>query len=693
MPEFFLELFSEEIPARMQALAARQLDILVSGFLQKFSNPDDNKKVFYGPRRIAVSYDVWTETVILHGLKLSESPRQRGPRIDAPPQALEGFLKRNNLTSDPLIGDRLIQENGYYYLLEETHSEPERLAELAATKLPLILSKLPWPKSMRWGQSGNFTWVRPLRRIICLLDGEIIPLTLGPVTASNETEGHRVHAPGPFTVSSAAMWEEKLREHHVIADQDERRRMIAQGLADLAASRGLTIVDDNALLEEVTGLVEWPVPMIGRIDESFMSLPPEVRELSMKVNQKYFALRDAAGNPAPYFAFIANLEAPDNGAHIISGNETVLRARLSDARHFWDQDLKTPLDELLPKLEKITFHAKIGTQRERADRIAEKAHGIAIELQRGVDPAERMLIANSAKWAGLLCKADLVTGMVGEFPELQGIMGGYYAEKNPSGWDGPEVGAAIKTHYQPKGPSDDVPSGTIAISVALADKIDTLVEFFRINEKPTGSGDPYALRRAALGVIQIIRINNLRLSLRLLIHNDESLFDFIIERLRVLLRSEGKRYDVLNAVFAVSQDDDISRLLARANALSAMLGIENGGNLLVAYRRAANILKVEEASSDKVSGQPDATLFKQDQERNLFQSLHRVAPVIEYAIVTENFHGAMMKLAELRPDVDAFFSHVTVNDELPEIRRNRFKLLALLRDTMHQIADFSKIEG
>ena len=405
MAEFFLELFSEEIPARMQAQVAARLASLVAEILAPL-NPAGEQE-YHGPRRLAVSMMVAAE---VPATQISE----RGPRASAPEQALAGFLRKHNAAKEQLV------QEGEFWVLNKT--VPAMSARtLILTALPAALAKLPWPKSMRWGSGGDFTWVRPLRRIVCLLDGEIVPFRLGPVTAGNETEGHRVHAPGAFAVFSAADWVEKLRAHYAIADAAERRQIIAAGIVAQAATRHLTVAADDALLDEVTGLVEWPVPLIGRIDDDFMGLPPEVRELSMKVNQKYFALRDEAGRPAPYFAFVANLAADDGGAAIIAGNERVLRARLSDARHFWDLDLKTPLESLLPKLEKITFHAKIGTQLARAGRISALAGDIASQL--GGDGKA----ANDAARAGLLCKADLVTGMVGEFPELQGIMGGYYA--------------------------------------------------------------------------------------------------------------------------------------------------------------------------------------------------------------------------------------------------------------------------
>jgi glycyl-tRNA synthetase beta chain len=673
MPEFFLELFSEEIPARMQEIACRQLSVLATGCLQDITPHGTSVTEFYGPRRIAISFDV--QSKVYATLK-----EQRGPRADASTQAVDGFLAKHKA-----IKDNLRIEDGYFILSTQT---PERSArDVIIEKLPDHIAKLPWPKSMRWGQGGDFAWVRPLRRIACLLDGEVVPITLGPVTASNETEGHRVLGQGIFSVSSMADWEEKLRGHYVVGDQAKRRKKITDSIKDEAIAHGLSVAEDDALLHEVIGLVEWPVALIGKIDEQFMDLPSEVRELSMKVNQKYFAMRDAEGKPAPYFAFVANLEAPDGGAAIIAGNERVLRARLSDARHFWDLDLKTPLDELLPKLEKITFHAKIGTQRERADRIKERAGEIAHLLRADGD------LVNQARHAGLLCKADLVTGMVGEFPELQGIMGGYYAEKNPRGWDGAVVGPAIKTHYQPKGPSDAVPSGIVAVSVALADKLDTLVQFFRINEKPTGSGDPYALRRAALGVIRIILENDLSLHLKPLLGGDQSLFDFIIERLRVKLRGDGKRFDVLDAVLAARADDDLAGLLKRVDALRDLLRNEDGKNLLAAYKRAANILKIEDAKDGPHEAIAVYVDFQSPEADDLRDELVRIGTEVSFAVTEGDYLRALTWFSKLRTPVDAFFDNVTVNDKDPKLRRNHLSLLARFRDTVHQIADFSKIEG
>ncbi len=667
MAEFFIELFSEEIPARMQAGAAAELARICGTVLADLNISD--VRTFCGPRRIALVATVAAE-------KPGGVIEARGPRETAPEAALAGFLGKYKAGRDEVVTE------GGFFLLRRNESAMAA-ADLIASALPGALAKFSWPKSMRWGQSGDFTWVRPLRRMVCLLDGAVVPITLGPVTAGLETEGHRFMAPGAFSVTSAADWQAKLRARKVIADQAERRALVVEGLNAVAAQAGLTVAEDAGLVDEVTGLVEWPVALLGKIDADFMSLPPEVRELSMKVNQRYFALRDAAGQPAPYFAFAANIEARDGGAAIIAGNERVLRARLSDARHFWDLDLKTPLNELLPKLAKITFHAKIGTQLERSERIAALAEKIALAL--GADASQ----ADAAKTAGRLCKADLVTGMVGEFPELQGIMGGYYAGQMDNG---SVIGPAIKTHYQPKGPSDAVPSSIVAVSVALADKLDTLIQFFQIGEKPTGSGDPYALRRAALGVTRIILENDLNLSLKSFISNDE-LFAFIIERLRVKLRGEGQRFDVLDAVLAAGDDDNLVRVMQRVNAVSAFLATEDGANLLIAYRRAANILRIEDAKDGPHKAEPVLGPLPLPEEEQLRDMLALLAGETVNDFREGNFASAMAAFSKLRTLVDAFFDKVTVNDPVPQIRQNRLRLLARLRDTMHQIADFSKIEG
>ncbi len=566
---------------------------------------------------------------------------------------------------------------------------------------------------MRWGGSSAFTWVRPLRRIVCLLDGEVVPFDLREgdddghgLTSGNQTEGHRFLSPGPVAVRSAADWAAKLRARHVLVEAAERKCVIAEGVARLAAERGLAVVDDPGLLDEVAGLVEWPVPLLGRIDPAFMDLPPEVMQVSMRANQRYFALRSPSGEAAPFFAFVANTEPVDGGRATIAGNERVLRARFADARHFWDLDRRTPLADRVPALDAITFHAKLGSLGDRVRRI----ELLSVEVARAVGAN-----GSDAKRAAHLAKADLVTGMVGEFPELQGVMGRYYALHDG---ERPEVADAIRDHYAPKGPSDAVPNAPVSVALALADKLDLLAGFFAIGEKPSGSGDPYALRRAALGVIRIVRENRLRLRLlplldqaldRVTVANQLTLkvdaggqptnqiaieiLDFLAERLRVQLRADGARHDVLAAVFAAGADDDINRLLARADAVTELLGTDDGANLLIAYRRAANILRIEDRKDGPHDGLPEASLIRTAQEEAVASALGDLAIRLPDMLEREDYGRAMSAMARLRPPLDAFFDHVTVNAPEPELRRNRLRLLSAVKATMDRVADFSRIEG
>ena len=685
MPQFFLELFSEEIPARMQSAAALDLERLVAAALASLR--PDGVRSFSGPRRIALRTDIDPAVP-------ASSSIERGPRVSAPEQAVAGFLRKHDVT-----GDQLRQEGGYWVLDKKAPAVPAEQAIAAA--LPALLRRFPWPKSMRWGGTSAFTWIRPLRRIVCLLDGVVVPFNLREgrdddgdgLASGNLTEGHRFHAPGAVAVDSCADWEEKLAERRVLVDAAERRRRIAVGLAAEASARDLTVVDDPALLDEVAGLVEWPVPLLGRIDPSFMDLPPEVRQVSMRVNQRYFTLRKADGSAAPWFGFLAGIEADDGGAAIIAGNERVLRARFADARHFWDLDRKTPLAARVPQLDQITFHAKLGSQGERVRRLRRLARAIAPEV--GADP-------HLAERAAELAKADLLTGMVGEFPELQGVMGRYYALH-----DGGQsaVADAIRDHYAPKGPNDAVPVGAVSITVALADKLDQLAGFFAIGEKPTGSGDPYALRRAALGIIRIIRESGFWLNLLPLIRAagdgyhgltptpPSEIMEFLAERLRVQLRAEGSPHDVLAAVFAAGADDVIPRLLRRTDTVANLLGTPEGTDLLTGYRRAANILRIEERKDGPHDGVPDEVLLRSDDERGLAQAVNDAAHSITACLRDEDFENAVGILANLRGPLDAFFDHVTVNAPESDLRRNRLRLLNKVRTTMGKIADFSKIEG
>ena len=684
MPELFLELFSEEIPARMQARAAEDLGRLCTETLAPLS--PTNIRTFHGPRRIALAADVATRVA-------ASSSIERGPRTSAPEQALAGFLRKHAATRGQL------RQDGDYWVLDKT-AEAVPATSLIGDAIPLLLRRFPWPKSMRWGGSSDVVWVRPLRRIVCLLDGAVVPFDLrdgdddGHGLASGDlTEGHRFHAPGAFSVGSCEDWCAKLRERRVLVDADERKRIIVQGVA--ALTNDARMVDDPGLLDEVAGLVEWPVPLLGRIDQAHMDLPAEVRQVSMRVNQRYFAFRYPDGSAAPYFGFVSNIEPADGGGASIAGNERVLRARFADARHFWDLDRKARLESRVPLLDHVTFHAKLGSQGERVRRLERLAEEIAPLVGAG---------AALARDAARLAKADLVTGMVGEFPELQGVMGRYYALH-----DGEDrlVADAIRDHYAPKGPADAVPTADVSIAVALADKLDLLVGFFAIGERPTGGGDPYALRRAALGIIRIIRENRLRLNLLPLIalageawHHrgvhplpPQEVLDFLAERLRVQLRAEGARHDVLAAVFAARPDDDLTRLLARADAVAALLRSDDGANLLTAYRRAANILRIEERKDGPHSGEADPLLFQQPEESALDHALHAADASVAASLANEDFTAAMATMARLRTRLDAFFDKVTVNAAEPDLRRNRLRLVHKVRSTMDRIADFSKIEG
>ncbi|HQT78145.1 MAG: glycine--tRNA ligase subunit beta [Rhodospirillales bacterium 20-64-7] len=678
MADLFIELFSEEIPARMQRSAAAELERAVMAAFGALLPA--GVETFFGPRRIALSAQVAAEVA-------ASSSTERGPRTSAPEQALTGFLRKHNASREQL------RQEGDYWVLEKSAAAVSAAA-LIAGAMPGLLRRFPWPKSMRWGGSSSFVWVRPLRRIVCLLDGAVVPFDLRDgaddghgLASGNLTEGHRFHAPGAFAVSGVTEWRERLTARRVLVDAEHRKQVIAERIAGLATEKGLTVMDDPGLLEEVAGLVEWPVPHLGRIADEHMDLPPEVMQVSMRVNQRYFALRTADGAAAPWFAFVANVQADDGGAAIIAGNERVLRARFADARHFWDLDRKTRLDSRVPALDAVTFQAKLGSQGDRVRRLVRLAETIAPLV--GAEPAD----AARAAW---LAKADLVSGMVGEFPELQGVMGRYYAlhDREPAA-----VADAVRDHYAPRGPAEAAPASPVSIAVALADKLDQLTGFFAIGEKPTGSGDPYALRRAALGVIRIIRENGLRLHLRHLLSaagadeaTGQAVFAFIIERLIVQLRAEGARHDVLSAVFQAADDDDLSRLLVRTDAVSTLLQTTDGADLLAAYRRAANILRIEDRKDGPHTGPVDAALLHEVPESGLAAALESVGHVTAL-LAQEDFAGAMALTSRLRVPLDLFFEKVTVNATDPELRRNRLRLLNQVRSVMDQIADFSRIEG
>ena len=680
MAELLLELLSEEIPARMQRSGAETLAAMLGSALAALSPRAES---FYGPRRIAVVAELAAEVP-------ASSRIERGPRSGAPEQALAGFLRKHGATREQLA------DTAGYWTLSLT-SPPRPAALLIADALPMLLRRFAWPRSMRWGGSSAFTWVRPLRRILCLLDGQVVPFDLRDgdddghdLASGNVTEGHHFTSPAAYAVSSRLEWQQSLRERSVVVDAAERVRLIGDALAALLAPSNLTLIEDTSLLEEVAGLVEWPVPLLGRIDPEFMDLPPEVMQVSMRVNQRYFALRDRSGGAAPWFAFVANVAAADGGAMIVAGNERVLRARFADARHFWDADRKVRLEDRLPSLAAVAFHAKLGSQRARAGRLASLAGKLA--------PVAGAASIDAAR-AGVLAKADLTCGMVGEFPELQGVMGSYYARHDGEADD---VCAAIAQHYLPKGPSDPLPDCRAGIAVALADKLDTLAGFFSIGEMPTGSSDPYALRRAALGLIRIVRERHIALALRHWLRTAvdqhdaadceiEPLLEFIMERLRAQLRGQGARYDVLNAVIALTRSDEILELLRRARDVEQFLAIPAGADLLAIYRRADNILRIETRRDGPKEGLPRADLFETNAERDLYQALQDVGQ--QNAQAERSFTRLLGDLATLRQPGDAFFEQVLVNADAPEIRHNRLCLLGQLRDTMNQVADFSKIEG
>ena len=689
MADFLLELLSEEIPARMQARAITDLDRLVGDELRGAGLTFEASEAHVTPRRLALH---------VTGLPRSSPDtveERKGPRIDASEKAIEGFLKASGLTLDQ-CEQRETPKGKVWFAVRSVPGRPT--PEILTEAIGTVLAKLPWPKSMRWGESA-FRWVRPLHGILALFDGVALGGTVEPAAdrryvLSDLTQGHRFLAPDPIAVTSFADYRDKLRAASVILDRDERKTMILQRVEELAEAEGLMPRDDPALLDEVAGLVEYPVVYAARIDEAFMSVPDEALITAMRSHQKYFALLTQDGKLAPRFVLVANTETSDGGAAVVAGNERVLRARLSDAKFFWDQDRQHSLGSRVPRLKQITFHDKLGTMDGKVDRVEALAATIAHDV-----PAADV---DRVRSASRLAKADLVTGMVGEFPELQGIMGRYYALEDG---EHAEVADAIADHYAPLGPNDQCPTAPVSVAVALADKIDSLVGFWSIDEKPTGSRDPYALRRAALGVIRLILENKLRLSLRgvfaAALANypgapDEAIADlpsFIADRLKVSLREQGVRHDLIDAVFAVSGDDLVS-LLNRVEALREFLDTDDGANLLVAYRRAANIERIE-AKKDKVDdfGIVDDGSLQEAEEKSLWDALGTTGRAVQPLLETEAFTGAMAELAKLRPQVDRFFDAVTVNADDAELRRNRLALLSEIRATIDQVAHFSAIEG
>ncbi|HEY0395256.1 MAG TPA: glycine--tRNA ligase subunit beta [Candidatus Elarobacter sp.] len=699
MAELLLELFSEEIPARMQAAAAEQLRTTITARLTEERLQFARAEAFVTPRRL---------TLVVDGLPRRQPDvveERRGPQVGAPQRALDGFMKSAGVES--LDGFEVRTAGGAdYYFLNRTVAG-RATSEVLREVVTATIESFAWPKSMRWG-NGTLRWVRPLQNILCLFDGAVVDAELRAhgLRANDTTYGHRFLAPQRITVASFEDYLRRLRAAYVVLDPRERKTTIVDGIAALASAEGLVVPDDPALLDEVAGLVEWPVPLLGSIDAHFMRLPREVLTSTMRANQKYFPLETAGGTLAPRFAVVANLDAPDGGAAIVAGNERVLRPRFSDAQFFWDQDRRAPLADRVPKLDQLVFHASLGTIGDKVQRLVSLAHFMIQGI--GAYGHEA-----AAQRAALLCKADLVTGMVGEFPELQGKIGRYYALAE--GEDS-AVADAIAEHYAPLGPADRCPTAPVSVATALGDKLDTLVGFFAVGEKPTGSRDPFALRRAALGVIRLIVENRLRLPLRNAVGRAYELYadqlpqfgptaaapdgvtvellEFFADRLKVHLRAQGVRHDLVSAVFSLGDEDDLVRLLSRVDALGAFLASPDGADLLTAYKRASNIVRREE-SKDKTryDGAPDPALFAQAEETELFAELERATGEIRDRTALEDFAGAMAALARLRPVIDVFFDKVTVNADDPALRANRLKLLAGIRSALGAVADFSKIEG
>lgn len=727
MPQLLIELFSEEIPARMQGAAARDLERMATERLKASGLTWDALTTYAGPRRL---------TLVVEGLPSATPDRAeevKGPRTSAPEQALEGFLRKTGLTKD-----QLTDRDGVWFAV--VASQGVQTTAVVPEMVDQIVRGFPWPKSMRWG-SGTLRWVRPLKRIIALFDGAVVPFDVDGIPSGDVTEGHRFMGSGqPFTVKDFADYRAGLEREFVLLDAVDRRLRILEAAKAVCADRGLVLVDDDGLLDEVAGLAEWPTPILGDMDPAFLDLPPEVIRLSMKVHQKYFAVRDPARDGlAPNFVVVANVEASDGGKALAAGNSRVLSARLNDARFFWDEDRKVGFDTWLKKLEGVTFHARLGTMADRVERIAALAREIAPLV--GADPAQ-------AERAARLAKADLASAMVGEFPELQGIMGGYYARAG----EGDAVADAIRDHYKPQGPADTVPTAPLTVAVALADKLDTLAGFWTINEKPTGSKDPFALRRAALGAIRLILSNQLRFSIdrlfdvQILRHqigsspdhagllkdlletaarggiygpetrervasaeatgpdwlarvrdHDPALSDdlrgFLHDRLKVDLREQDIRHDVIDACLQKEGGCDLTMLVRRVEALRSFLATEDGTNLLAGYKRASNILKAEEKKGPIPTGMVDMNRLVLPQEQALAASVQRARMDVEAAVAAEDFAAAMRALAGLRAPVDDFFVAVMVNSDVPEERDNRLKLLGQVRDVMGQVADFGLIAG
>ena len=670
MPELLIELFSEEIPAGMQQKAAADLRQMVTNALVEAGLTYEGAQAHGGARRLVLSVEG------LDAKAADVNEERKGPRVDAPQQAIEGFLKSTGLS----LGELKVQDDkkGQFYLA--VIRKPGRTAtEVIAELVPDVVRKFPWPKSMRWG-SGSLRWVRPLHCIICTFDGEVVPFEIDGIRSGNVTRGHRFMGSQHIEVRRFEDYAQKLHREFVIVDATARIETIRTEARNLSFAQGLELIEDEGLLKETAGLVEWPVVLMGSFDESFLSVPPEVIATSIKTHQKCFALRNAStGQLANRYLLVSNLIAKDGGKTIIAGNNKVIAARLSDAKFFWDQDRKVKLQDWAKKLDAITFHARLGSQGERVQRIEALAAEIAKTI--GADPEK-------AKLAARLAKADLVTGMVGEFPELQGLMGRYYALDQ--GVD-PDVADAIRDHYKPVGPTDSIPVSAVGQAVALADKLDTLNGFWSIDEKPTGSKDPYALRRSALGVIRIILDKNLRLPLSFC---GDDLLAFFADRLKVHLKEQGKRHDLIDAVFALGNQNDLLMVTKRVEALSKFLETDDGRNLLAGVKRASNILRIEEKKDGRAyDGDVNISQLIKGEEKALHTAITQAVGQVRRALREEDFEAAMTAISKLRAPVDAFFEHVTVNDKDATFRENRLRLLNHIRAATAEVADFSKIEG
>ncbi len=707
MPDLLLELYSEEIPARMQLQAQENLKKLITDKLVDAGLTYEGAKAFSTPRRLALA----VQGVLARAPDLRAE--KKGPRVDAPDGAIQGFLKSAGLK---FINEAKVQQDkkgDFYIAVVEKKGRPA--PKIIAEIVPDVVRNFPWPKSMRWGW-GSLNWIRPLHSIVCTFgpeteEPEIVRFEIGSIKSGDVTHGHPVLVPGPIKVKRLGDYLQKLDKAKVVPDRERRKASIIADAKNLALAQGLDLVEDEGLLAEVAGLVEWPVVLLGEFDKSYLDIPPEVIRATIRTNQKCFVLRDPKnGKLASKFLLVSNLEANDGGNAIKMGNARVIRARLADAKFFWDKDRKTKLEDRLPKFEQITFHEKLGTQAERIERIARLAKELAPIVKADLAKVER---------AARLAKADLTTEMVGEFPELQGLMGKYYALAEKID---PEIAIAIEEHYKPQGPNDRTPTAPVSVAVALADKSVILTGFWSIFEPPSGSKDPYALRRATLGFIRVVLDNGIRIKLLPIFRSEINrwlqaltprvhtltpdqitstslkaaidLRSFFIERLKVHLRDQGARHELVDAVFALEDQDDLVMIVRRIDALGKFLDTDDGRNLLVGYRRAANILRDEEKRDKKsYTGEPDTKFLKEPEEKALAEAIGKVEVEVANALKKEDFEAAMSAISKLRTPVDSFFDKVTVNADDKALRENRLKLLDRIRTCTRTVADFSKIGG